>query len=201
MNEQDIRQTHLTADEVEAAAERSAVLAERRLEHVRSCAECAREVAELRRLSAILAKLPLHEPAPGFGDRVMARVRLPVPWHQRLVASVRERTAAGVAVAATLGALLAGTGLWAFRFPHLSPTVLASWLAGEAGDLLWQGAMAAGRFAYAMGLTDLAGALQAELSLASAFAALATIALVGVGALSVMIRLVRAEPGELVKIR
>lgn len=201
MNEQDIRQTHLTADEVEAVAERSAALSEVRLEHARACADCAREVAELRRLSAVLAKLPLHEPAPGFGDRVMARVRLPVPWHRHLVASVRERTAAGVAVAATLGALLAGTGLWAFRFPHLSPSVLASWLAGEAGTLLWQGAMAAGRFAYAMGLTDLAGALQAEFSLASAFAALATIALVGVGALSVMIRLVRAEPGELVKAR
>lgn len=201
MNEQDIRHTHLTPDEVEAAAESSATLSGDLREHARSCAVCAREVAELRRLSAALATLPVHEPAPGFGDRVMARVRLPVPWHRRLVASVRERTAAGVAVAATLGALLVGTGLWAVRFPHLSPTVLASWLAGQAGDLLWQGTMAAGRFAYAMGLTDLAGVLQAELTLASAFAALATIALVGVGALSVMIRLVRAEPGALVRAR
>lgn len=201
MNEQDIRQTHLTPDEIEAVAERSAVLPEARRGHARSCAGCAREVAELRRLSAALASLPLREPAPGFGDRVMARVKLPVPWHSRLAAAVRERTAAGVAVAATLGALLAGTGLWAVRFPHLNPTVLASWLAGQAGDLLWQGAMTAGRFAYAMGLTDLAGALQAELTLATAFAALATVALVGVGALSVMIRLVRAEPGELVRAR
>lgn len=201
MNEQEIRQTHLTPDEIEAVAETSAALPETRREHARSCATCAREVAELRRLSAALAKLPLHEPASGFSDRVMARVRLPVPWHLRLAASVRERTAAGVAVAATLGALLAGTGLWAFRFPHLSPTVLAEWLAGHAGELLWQGAMAAARLAYATGLTDLAGALQAELSLASAFAALATISLVGVGALSVMIRLVRAEPGELMRAR
>lgn len=201
MNEPEIRQTHLTPDEVEAVAETSAALSEARREHVRSCADCAREVAELRRLSAALRKLPLHEPAPGFGDRVMARVRLPIPWHRRLAVSIRERTAAGVAVVATLGALLAGTGLWAFRFPHLNPTVLASWLAGQAGDLLWHSAMAAGRFAYGMGLTDLAGALQAELTLASAFAALATIALVGVGALSVMVRLVRAETGELVRAR
>lgn len=200
MNEQDIRQTHLTPDEIEAAAE-SAALSEIRREHARSCAACAREVVELRRLSEALARLPRREPAPGFGDRVMARVRLPVPWHARLAAALRERTAAGIAVVATLGALLAGTGLWAFRFPHLSPSVLAGWLAGHAGDLLWQGAMAAGRFAYAMGLTDLAGALQAELTLASAFAALATIALVGVGALSVMIRLVRADSGELVRVR
>ena len=201
MSEQDIRQTHLTPDEIEAAAERSPALSETRLAHARSCVACAREVTELRSLAAALAKLPLREPSPGFGDRVMARVRLPIPWHRRLAASLRERTAAGVAVAATLGALLAGTGLWAFRFPHLSPTVLAGWLAGQAGDLVWQGAMAAGRFAYALGLTDLASALQAELTLASAFAALATISLVGVGALSVMIRLVRAEPGELVSVR
>lgn len=201
MNEPDIRQTHLTPDEIEAVAETSAALPETRRAHARSCVACAREVAELRRLSAALAELPLHDPSPGFGDRVMARVRLPVPWHRRLAASVRERTVAGLAVAATLGALLAGTGLWAFRFPHLSPTVLAGWLAGQAGELLWQGAMAAGRVAYSIGLTDVAVALQAELSLASAFAALATISLVGVGALSVMIRLVRTEPGELVRAR
>jgi hypothetical protein len=201
MSEQDIRQTHLTPDEVEAVAETSASLPEARRAHARSCAACAREVAELRRLSAALARLPLREPAPGFGDRVMARVRLPVPWHRRLAASVRERTAAGIAVAATIGALLAGTGLWALRFPHLSPNALAGWLAGQAGELLWQGAMTAGRVAYAMGVTDLAGLLQAELSLASAFAAVATISLVGVGALSVMIRLVRTEPRGLMRAR
>jgi hypothetical protein len=201
MSAQDIRQTHLTPDEVEAAAERSAVWSETRREHARSCAACAREVAELRRLSAALANLPPREPAHGFADRVLARVRLPVPWHRRMAVAVRERTAAGIAVAATLVALLAGTGLWAFRFPHLSPTVLAGWLAGQAGDLLWRGAIAAGRVGYAMGLPELAGALQAELSLVSAFAALATIALVGVGSLSVMIRLVRHEPGELARAR
>lgn len=201
MTEHDIRQTHLAPDEIEAAAEGSAMLSVSLREHARSCAACAREVAELRRLSEALASLSPREPAPGFADRVMARVRLPLPWHRRLALAVRERTAAGIAMTATLGALLAGTGLWAFSFPHLSPTLLAGWLAGHAGDLLWEGAMTAGRFAYAMGLTDLAGALQAEVSLASAFAALATIALVGVGALSVMIRLVRHEPGELARAR
>ena len=201
MSEQDIRQAHLTPDETEAAAENPAALPEARRAHAASCAACAHEVAGLRRLSTALANLPPREPAPGFTDRVMARVTLPLPLHRRMAAAVRERTAAGIGVAATLASLLAGTGLWAFRFPELSPLVLAGWLAGHAGDLLWQGAIAAGRVAYTMGLADVASALQAELSLASVFAALATIALVGVGASTVMIRLVRQEPGQLVRAR
>lgn len=201
MNERDIRHTHLTPDELEAAAETSAVLPEPVRDHVHSCATCAREVDGLRRLSAALAGLPSRVPSPGFADRVMARVNLPVPWHRRMAVAVRERTAAGLGVAATVAALLAGTGLWAFRFPDLSPAVVAGWLASHAGDLLWQGTIAAGRVAYGMGLTDLATVVQAEVSLASAFAALATIALVGVGAFSVMIRLVRQDPDQLARAR
>lgn len=197
MSEQRIRQTHLTPDEVEAVAESSAALPEPRREHARSCALCAREVAELRRLSAALAGLPSRAPASGFADRVMARVTLPVPWHRRLADAVRERTTAGIGVAATVAALLAGAGLWAVRFPELSPLALTGWLAGQAGDLFWQATIEAGRFAYATGFADLASALQADLSLTTGFAALATILLVGVGALSVMIRLVRHEPREL----
>lgn len=199
MSEQRIRQTHLEPEEIEAAAETSAQLAEDRRAHARSCAACAREVAVLRRLSTALAALPAREPSPGFADRVMARVSLPVPWHRRMAAAIRDRTAAGVGIAATIAALLAGAGLWAVRFPDLRPLSLAGWLAGQAGDLAWQATIAAARIAYGLGLTDVAGALQAELSLTSLFAALATIALVGAGALSVMIRLVRHEPAELAR--
>lgn len=199
MTEQHIRQTHLTPDEIEAAADPTVRLAEARREHVRACAECAGEVAELRRLSAALAALPALEPRADFTDRVMARVSLPVPWHRRLAAAVRERSAAGIGIAATLAALVAGAGLWAVEFPELRPLALAGWLAGHAGDVLWQATMWAGRAAYAMGFTDLASALQADLSLTSALAALATIVLVGIGAATVMIRLVRTEPAELAR--
>lgn len=201
MTEQHIRQTHLTPDEIEAAADPSATLPEPRREHVRACAECGGELAELRRLSAALAALPALAPRAGFTDRVMARVSLPVPWHRRLAAAVRERSAAGIGIAATLAALLAGGGLWAVEFPELRPLALVGWLAGHAGTLLWQVTLAAGRTAYAMGFTDLAGAFQADFSPVSALAALATIALVGVGAAAVMIRLVRSEPSELVRAR
>lgn len=201
MSEQPIRQAHLTPDEIEAAAEDSATLAQARRAHADSCATCAREVAASRRLSTMLAALPRSAPAAGFTDRVMARVVLPLPWHRRLKAAVRERSAAGIGIAATLAALLAGAGLWAVRFPDLHPLAMAAWLAGQAGDLAWQGAIAAGRLAYTMGLTDLAGALQADLSLASAFAALATVLLVGVGALAVMVRLMGYEPPALARAR
>lgn len=201
MNEQQIRQTHLTPDEVEAVADDSAALAGPRRRHLDTCSACAREVEESRRLSVALAALPAWTPSPGFAERVMARVTLPVPWHRRLAAAVRNRTAAGIGVAATVAALLAGAGLWATQFPDLRPLVLAGWLAGQAGDLLWSAILAGGRTLYALGLTDLAAALGADLTITSALAALATVALVGLGALSVMIRLVRDEPPRLASAR
>lgn len=201
MNDQHIRQTHLTPDEIEAFAENAAVLDDVRREHADSCAACAREVAVLRRLSADLALLPTRAPSADFVDRVMARVQLPLPWHRRLAAAARERSAAAVSVAAMLAVLAGGAGLWATRFPELRPLALLGWLAGQAGDLLWQATLAAGRTAYALGFTDVASALQADMTLASAIAALATIALVGAGSLSVMIRLVREDRPELARAR
>ncbi|MFW6085543.1 MAG: anti-sigma factor family protein [Gemmatimonadota bacterium] len=200
MNEQ-IRQTHLTPDEVEAAAERSASLADARLRHLESCRACAAEVEESRRLSAALAALPTWMPTPGFAERVMARVSLPVPWHRRIAAAVRESTAAGLGAATTIAALLAGAGLWVTQFPELRPLALAGWLAGQAGDLLWSAVLAGGRALYVHGLTDLATAFGADLTMTSALAALATVALVGIGALSVMIRLVRHQPSRLASVR
>lgn len=201
MNEQQIRQTHLTPDEVEAVADDSAALADPRRRHLDACASCAREVEESRRLSMALAALPAWTPSPGFAERVMARVTLPVPWHRRVVAAVRDRTAAGIGVAAMLAALLAGTALWATQFPDLRPLALAGWLGVQAGDLLWSTILAGGRTLYALGLTDVAAALGAELTVTSAVAALATVALVGMGALSVMIRLLRHQPARLVDAR
>lgn len=201
MNEQLNRQTHLTPDEVEAVVDRSTDLGDARLRHLDACAECAREVEELRRLSVALSALPTWTPTPGFAERVMARVTLPLPWHRKLAAAVRDRTAAGLGVAATLAALLAGAGLWATQFPDLRPLTLAGWLAGQAGDVFWSAVLAGGRALYALGLTDLVAAFGADLTITSALAALATLSLVGVGALSVMIRLVREQPARLVSAR
>lgn len=201
MNEQQIRQTHLTPDEVEAVVERSTAPSDPRRCHLDTCAACAREVEALRRLSAALAALPTSMPTPGFAERVMARVTLPVPWHRRIAAAVRSGTAAGIGVAATLAALLAGAGLWATQFPDLRPLALAGWIGAQAGDLLWSTVLAGGRILYTLGLTDLAAAFGADLTITSALAALATVALVGMGALSVMVRLVRQQPARLADAR
>lgn len=201
MNEQLNRQTHLTPDEVEAVADGSTAPDDARLRHLDVCAECAREVEELRRLSVALSALRTWTPAPGFTERVMARVTLPMPWHRKVAAAVRERTAAGIGIAATIAALLAGAGLWATQFPDLRPLALAGWLAGQAGDFLWSAVLAGGRTLYALGVTDLAAAFGADLTITSALAALATLSLVGVGALSVMIRLVREQPARLANAR
>lgn len=200
MSEHDIRQTHLTPDEVEAAAEPSAAayaaLAAERRDHAATCVACGREVAELVRLATALRRLPAVEPSEGFADRVMTRVRLPVPWHRRAAIAVRERRPAGFGAAAALVSLVAGAVMWATRFPDLRPLAVVGWLGSQANELFWQGTIAAGRVAYGFGLSDLVGAVSADLTLTSVFAAVATIALVGVGSLSVLVRLLRdAEPG------
>jgi hypothetical protein len=205
MSKQDIRQTHLTPDEVEAAAEPSgptfAALATDRRAHAVSCEACGREVADMVRLTSALARLPAVAPPPGFADRVMARVRLPVPWHRRAAIAVRQRRAAGVGAAAALVTLVAGAVVWATRFPALRPFAVVAWIGGQANELFWQGTIAVGRVAYGFGLGELAGAVQADLTLTSAFAALSTIVLVGVGSLSVMLRLLRDERPELARAR
>lgn len=205
MSELDIRQTHLTPDEIEAAAEPTAAefaaLAADRRDHAASCEACGREVAELVRLVGALERLPAAEPSEGFADRVMARVRLPVPWHRRAALAVRERRPVGFGAAAALVSLVAGAVVWATRFPDLRPLGVGAWLASHATELFWQGMIAAGRVAYGFGLSDLAGAVTSDLTLTSAFAALATIALVGVGSLSVLLRLLRDARPELARAR
>jgi anti-sigma factor (TIGR02949 family) len=48
--------------------------AEEVVRHVSECAECARELAELRRVRSAVASLPTEGAPEGFRERVMARV-------------------------------------------------------------------------------------------------------------------------------
>jgi hypothetical protein len=52
--------------------------------HLLHCASCQAEVEDWRSLFVALSDLPLFTPAAGFGDRVMARVRIPLSWPQRV---------------------------------------------------------------------------------------------------------------------
>jgi len=183
--------THLTADELELAAANSASLADGPRQHVETCKRCAAGIVDVRELSTALRNLVVVSPRPGFVERVMARVTLPLPWHRRAVVAAWERKTASAGAAATVATLGAGGAVWAIWFENLRPAALAVWIAGQAGDLLWQATIGLGRVAYALGLTDLLGAIGADLTVGSAIAGLATITLMSIGSLAVMVRLVR----------
>ncbi len=199
MNRDITTDTHLTADELDLAAANPAGLVDAQRSHVATCKRCADGVADVRHVSVALRDLPVVSPRPGLAERVMARVRLPLPWHRRAVIAARESKGTSAAAAATLAALGAGGAVWVLRFPELRPIALASWVLGRAGDLLWQATIGLGRVAYALGLPDLASAIGADLTVGSVVAGLATITLVSFGSLSVMVRLVRETPPELVR--
>ena len=199
MNRNITTDTHLTADELDLAAANPAGLVDAHRSHVGTCQQCADGVADVREVSVALRDLPVVSPRPGLTERVMARVRLPLPWHRRAVIAARERKGISAAAAATLAALGAGGAVWALQFPALRPAALATWIFGRAGDLLWQAAIGLGRVAYALGLPDLASAIGADLTLGSAVAGLATIALVSIGSLSVMVRLVSETQPALIR--
>jgi hypothetical protein len=199
MNRNITTDTHLTADELDLAAANPASLVDAHRSHVGACQRCADGVADVRRVSVLLRELPVVSPRPGFAERVMARVRLPLPWHRRAVIAARERKGISTAAAAAVAALGAGAAVWVLRFPELRPVALAGWIFGRAGDLLWQATIGLGRVAYALGLPDLASAIGADLTVGSAVAGLATIALVSIGSLSVMVRLVRETRPALVR--
>jgi anti-sigma factor RsiW len=92
--------------------------------HVRTCHRCATEVEEWRALFAAFSALPLVEPRAGFADRVMAGVRIHVPWHVRAAAwlgSLLPQTTKGWALVAAFLALpvlaTGGAAAWLIRQP------------------------------------------------------------------------------------
>lgn len=190
---------HLTADELELAAANFAGLGDGHRRHVDECQQCAAGVIDVREVSVALRSLAVVSPRPGFAERVMARVTLPLPWHRRVAAVAWERRSASTGIAAGFTMLAAGAGVWAIRYPDLRPIALATWIAGQAEDLLLQAMISLGRMAYSLGLPDLASAVGADLTVGSAIAGLATVALVSIGSLSVMIRLVRDSQPALIR--
>jgi hypothetical protein len=77
---------HPEAEQLEAFAQSELPAADRVVveSHLVRCTRCQAELDEWRSLFATLASLPAYAPAAGFGDRVMARVRVPMTWNQRV---------------------------------------------------------------------------------------------------------------------
>ncbi|NNK47687.1 MAG: hypothetical protein HKP01_02300, partial [Gemmatimonadetes bacterium] len=74
------RVRHLQAEELESLAiPGDHRLPARSSAHAAECVRCQRDVEELRALHTALQALTPLQPALGFTDRVMQRVRLPLP--------------------------------------------------------------------------------------------------------------------------
>lgn len=111
----------------------------RRLRHLAACDVCATEATRYRAIVDALAQLPAVAPAPGFADRVMARMPAPTPMARPVYAVPRRMWAA----AAGFGALSLGTtaalGAWILSRPDVvSPAISQSWawIQAASADLL-----------------------------------------------------------------
>ena len=129
--------------------------------HLDECPACAAEAAGWQTTIQALGALGHLQPAEGFGDRVMAQVRLPAPvaakapalewrrslaWAGRLVPKSRQAWAAASGVALTPVVSL-GVVLWTlFTHPTLTPGALAAfarWKLSELFATAWQTASGA----------------------------------------------------------
>ena len=127
---------HLTAEDLDAF--HSASLSVEARAHLDECEEC-RTMAELDRVVInALAALPALGPHHGFADRVMTRVRQPVPAVVRVPASRGARTWVRLAAAAMLVVSLGASIVWSLSNRDL----LQSWIqlsTAETGRMLWLG--------------------------------------------------------------
>lgn len=187
---------HLTPDEIERVALAGPGEDPGPAAHVRACGTCRRQVALLRTLDVHLKGLPYLSASPGFTERVMARVQLPVPWHRKVRAAVRRRWAVAAAGLAAAGIALGGPAYWLFGRQGLppSPSALLAFVLEGAQALALRAAIAAGRVVYDLGLVDLIGTLGERLAPAHAAAAMALLSLLGLGAAWTMKRLVESTP-------
>jgi len=99
--------------------------------HVATCDRCVVELTRLESLFVRLGALPLEAPAPGLADRVLDQVLPSRPrerWLRRL----------GIGYAASLGATLAGAGVW---ITQPAVRAFAAWAAAETSAHVFHGLM------------------------------------------------------------
>jgi hypothetical protein len=171
---------HLTPDDLDAwlAGTHSPAAQD----HLARCLACQERAESEREIVALLGALPLVSPAPGFADRVMARVTVPQPLALGSAASIRSRifaTRRATAIAASLLVVLLGSmaGSVAWTLGHQETlAALGAWLSAQAAQAVWLGVRGvASNFIeqpWFAGLKSLA-ATPGRLGLASALAMLA----------------------------
>src|SRR2546426_5407182 len=101
---------HLTPDDLDAWL--AGALAPAAQDHLAFCPACQERADTEREIVTLLGALPLMSPAPGFANRVMARVTVPEPFAAQSLRSLRSRvfaTRRTAALAASLLVLVAGS--------------------------------------------------------------------------------------------
>ncbi|MGB5673470.1 MAG: hypothetical protein WBO43_02880 [Gemmatimonadota bacterium] len=190
-----VRTGHLQAEELEALAmPGDHKLPARSSAHAAECDRCRRELEELQTLHALLQALAPLQPVVGFSDRVMQRVRLPLPWRVRVLQAVRKHQLATATAFAGAAAAI-GVGLtWIARYPELTPMTIAAFLVQRSSALLWSGVMEVGRFVYGSGVLELARGVAGQVTPVSAFVAVATVTLIGLASFRILLSLMEIDP-------
>lgn len=173
------------------AAEPEGSPARRIAGHVAGCARCRRKVERLRVVQAALSALPHHAPAPGLAARVMARVELPRPWHAQLREAARRRWKSLTAGLVFAGGPVAALAVWVVRHPELTPEGLAVFVHGQLREALWSAALVLWEAAQGWEPLQAAAGVAGALTLTDAALALATLSLMGIGALAALVQLMR----------
>ena len=134
---------HLTPDDFDDWL--TGALAPAAQEHLAQRLGCRARADTEREIVELLGALPLMSPAPGFADRVMARVAVPQPFAVPALVSLRGRifaTRRSMAVAASLLVLVAGSmaGSVVWTLGHQDTlAALGGWLTAQAGQAAWLG--------------------------------------------------------------
>ncbi|MBT8478990.1 MAG: hypothetical protein KJO06_08740, partial [Gemmatimonadetes bacterium] len=78
--------------------------------------------------------------------------------------------------------------------PELTPMTIAAFLVQRSTALLWSGVMEVGRFVYGTGIVETAQGIVGQLTLVTAFVAVATVTLIGLASLRIMLSLMDIDP-------
>lgn len=180
--------THLTPEELDLLLERDAEAAARVEAHLDRCLACRREAAAVRHLHHRLAALPRLETSPGFAQRVMARVRLPVPWYVRVWAAVRERLAVLTVVMATVGVAGGAVGWWLLGRYDVTLGGLAEYGLESLRNLVLEAVIGLARLAYEVGAVEMVAGVAQGLDPLQALAILGALGAAGLTALFLALR-------------
>jgi len=135
--------SHLTPDDLDAWL--AGALAPAAQEHLASCPTCQERTETEREIVTLLGALPLLDPAPGFADRVMARVTVPEltavhslqGFRRRILASRRTAVLAAGLLVLLVGSM-AGSVAWTLAHQE-TLSAIGQWLASQAGQAAWLG--------------------------------------------------------------